>query len=413
MSRIKWERAKFIALGGHVGIPADWPERFPPASIAALQDTSPGEFRAWQDAIESAVKAGELPSVPQVFVFVSAVRAYGGAIGAALDGFPHLAQPVPEYRQTLPAISADDFRRWLESQGEKPSEHIQAWFDAWPESERVRAENREVQAQWARIQDGHKRWERHEARIQADLQEKLAPAPPPRVEPLTAPATADSISMPTKQGVIELPPGAQYVRFEELPHLIASALWPVSEESGDGQIFRCGQAETTIRNELEQEVELLPVKNPLTFGPYMPHSGALLADCVVLVQDLRQYVAKRGLSVEVPETEAEHETEPAPVVATALEPVTIKPWKLKPVPNRLPGYRWPLYQFLKAAHDGGMACPTASDVLAAWAANPPPGMLVELSGEHRDELQYKTAEGVRKWAKRKQIQGAINGLLAE
>jgi len=60
-----------------------------------------------------------------------------------------------------------------------------------------------------------------------------------------------------------------------------------------------------------------------------------------------------------------------------------------------------------------MPCPTASDVLTAWAANPPPGMLVESSGEHRDELQYKTVEGVQKWAKRKDIQGAINGLLAE
>ena len=169
-----------------------------------------------------------------------------------------------------------------------------------------------------------------------------------------------------------------------------------------------------LQGELNEAVSgELPVKNPRTFGPYMPNGGVRLNDCVVLVQDLRQYVAKRGLSVEVPETEAEHEIERAPVVETALEPVPITPWKLKPVPERLPGYRWPLYQFLKAAHVDGLPCPTASDVLTAWAANPPPGMLVELSGEHRDELQYKTVEGVQKWAKRKQIQGAINGLLDE
>ena len=75
-----------------------------------------------------------------------------------------------------------------------------------------------------------------------------------------------------------------------------------------------------LQGELNAAVESgeLPAKNPRTFGPYMPNGGVRLADCVVLVQDLRQYVAKRGLSVEFPETEAEHETERAPVVATIV-----------------------------------------------------------------------------------------------
>jgi hypothetical protein len=46
-------------------------------------------------------------------------------------------------------------------------------------------------------------------------------------------------------------------------------------------------------------------------------------------------------------------------------------WSLKTSIARAPGYRWPLYQILKAAHIAGQPCPKARNVLDAWAVNPP------------------------------------------
>lgn len=60
------------------------------------------------------------------------------------------------------------------------------------ESERVRAENRATQAHWAGIKDDLKERRGQSTKsLLDDWQEKLAPAPPPRVESLTAPATTD------------------------------------------------------------------------------------------------------------------------------------------------------------------------------------------------------------------------------
>lgn len=56
-------------------------------------------------------------------------------------------------------------------------------------AERVRAINRATQAQWDRIKnDLADRHDQHTEHLHNEWQEKLAPVPPPRVEPLTAPA---------------------------------------------------------------------------------------------------------------------------------------------------------------------------------------------------------------------------------
>lgn len=104
---------------------------------------------------------------------------------------------------------------------------------------------------------------------------------------------------------------------------------------------------------------------------------------------------------------------PVPVVAASdgPAPLTTAPaWSLKTPPARTPGYRWPLYQFLQAAHVAGKPCPKAQDVLDGWKLNPPHGLRVIQCGR-RDALKYELIHGGEKTADLRAIQATIKGLI--
>jgi len=58
-------------------------------------------------------------------------------------------------------------------------------------------------------------------------------------------------------------------------------------------------------------------------------------------------------------------------------------------PERFPGYRKPLYDFLKAANIAGQERPTAYDVLDKWRRNPPTGILEVID----NELKFENSKG--------------------
>lgn len=104
---------------------------------------------------------------------------------------------------------------------------------------------------------------------------------------------------------------------------------------------------------------------------------------------------------------------PAPVVAACDAPApltTESAWSPITSLARTPGYRWPLYEFLKAAHTARQPCPKAQDVLNAWKLKPPPGMRVLCIGR-RDVLNYQLEHGGEKNADLKAVQAAIRGLI--
>ena len=98
----------------------------------------------------------------------------------------------------------------------------------------------------------------------------------------------------------------------------------------------------------------------------------------------------------------------APVAVVELgEPYKAGPgWSLKTSIERAPGYRWPLYQVLKAAHLAGQPCPNARDVLHSWTLKPPPDVQVMPDG-----VKYNDGLGNLKEANLKAIQQAIKNLL--
>ncbi len=119
MSKIKFEKAKRLIAGEFINQLSWWPEWFPPVNLAVLQSPlKDNDTRAWQAAIESAVKTGELVNTPKPYLWRPLV----------FDLSKDFAeQGVPCDQQT---ITAPDFAAWLTVQGEKPSELIAAWFAA-------------------------------------------------------------------------------------------------------------------------------------------------------------------------------------------------------------------------------------------------------------------------------------------
>ncbi len=115
----------------------------------------------------------------------------------------------------------------------------------------------------------------------------------------------------------------------------------------------------------------------------------------------------------IPDSAPAQAATPAPVVAGSNGPASmtaVPVWSLITSLARTPGYRWPLYQFLQAAHIAGKPCPKAQDVLDAWKLNPPPGLRVVESGR-RDALEYALNHGGPKTAELKSIQTAIDRLI--
>lgn len=111
-----------------------------------------------------------------------------------------------------------------------------------------------------------------------------------------------------------------------------------------------------------------------------------------------------------PKTEhAKSQETPAPVGVDGdgLAPLATAPaWSLISSLSRAPGYRWPLYQFLKAAHAAGEPCPKARDVLEGWKLNTPPELEVMTDG-----VKFNDGLGNPKEADLKAIQQAIKNLL--
>jgi hypothetical protein len=102
----------------------------------------------------------------------------------------------------------------------------------------------------------------------------------------------------------------------------------------------------------------------------------------------------------------------APVFATVendvppLEHPTKVGWNLNK-PIRFPGYRKPLYDYLKKQHTAGKPCPTAREVLDAWKENLPSEVPEVVS----DGLKYFDSKGNTKAADLKSIQQAIRVLI--
>lgn len=99
---------------------------------------------------------------------------------------------------------------------------------------------------------------------------------------------------------IRLPAGTLYVRFDELPHLLAGALHPESsqdEDNLDAALAEIGYEGGDLRRAVESGA--LVVKNPLTMLPLSFTLGQALNRGVVTVDDLQMFTAGLGLSVAV------------------------------------------------------------------------------------------------------------------
>jgi hypothetical protein len=97
----------------------------------------------------------------------------------------------------------------------------------------------------------------------------------------------------------------------------------------------------------------------------------------------------------------------APVTATVVHdpaPQTTAPaWTLKQTPERLPGYRWPLYCFLLVAHDAGKSRPKPVEVLSAWREKLPP----EIARVSAASIDYYDADGNEQTASLEAIRKTI------
>lgn len=156
------------------------------------------------------------------------------------------------------------------------------------------------------------------------------------------------------------------------------------------------------------------------YAPTNPPNTNYGFDALTTPDDVNQWAAKRGFNWR---WNLEHQaTIPslattAPVVAESIATASDGPAQLTTAPawalitslERTPGYRWPLYQFLREAHVAGKPCPKAQEVLDAWKLNPPSGLAVIKKGRI-DLLEYERFEGGKKTADSRAIQASIKGL---
>lgn len=204
---------------------------------------------------------------------------------------------------------------------------------------------------------------------------------------------------------IHLPAETFHIPFEELAHLIADALWP--ETGPDDPRWDYGCSRVGLDSELERAVKngTLPVKSPVTFGPHTYPVGNALRSALVAVDDLRAFVAERGLSVKV---EAPEQAAPAPSAAKPAPVVNGSAWDVSR-PQRVHGYTEPLYRLLAAAHREGKPCPTSRDVLEAWRINRP----AEIEKVLSDGIDYYDSNGSSKPASLDAIRKAIKRMTGD
>jgi hypothetical protein len=98
---------------------------------------------------------------------------------------------------------------------------------------------------------------------------------------------------------LELPEGTKHVLFGDLQHLIANAVWPHSEEYDPKRDLAYAAACVNLEDELPRAVTegRLTVRDPLTLGPHTFPIGEALQRAVVLLPDLRQFLAPRGIGI--------------------------------------------------------------------------------------------------------------------
>jgi hypothetical protein len=187
---------------------------------------------------------------------------------------------------------------------------------------------------------------------------------------------------------IKLPGGTLIVAFPTIASLIADALYPGQRETTDWL-----DCESWAANELMVDASAgrLKVRNPISLGEIQPAGDLhLLEASVVTVEDLRSYVAGRGISV-VLETSSVllggrfdtvdplSETQPASggrIDNTRAERQAeqtqchVRHWSPRP-PQRIHGYTAPLFKLVQTAHQQGRHPPTAREALEAFRANRP------------------------------------------
>lgn len=112
---------------------------------------------------------------------------------------------------------------------------------------------------------------------------------------------------------ILFPAGTTKIRYADLAHCMAKAL------HDDPLMY--GAARINLQSELAQAVMrgTLILRDPLTLGPHPMPIGAMRDDAPVLLNDLRDFLKTRGISVEVEQT-AQPEPAPAPATAAQVEP---------------------------------------------------------------------------------------------
>jgi len=124
---------------------AGWPDSFKPERIATLQrpfkwwplkDREDEKRRlciAYRDGLNAALASGKLPSIIKTELVVAhSEKRFQGFKGNQFTGaLQEVFANVPVYGdKEFHYITAPAFAAWLAAQGETPSPHIQAWFDA-------------------------------------------------------------------------------------------------------------------------------------------------------------------------------------------------------------------------------------------------------------------------------------------
>lgn len=123
---------------------------------------------------------------------------------------------------------------------------------------------------------------------------------------------------------ITLAAGATHVPFNDVAHLIAFAIHPEVDDEDDNPSsyhFALIGLETELKN--AAKIGQLPVKNKLTLGAHELPIGDALNHVLVTVDDLRAFVADRGIKVAVEATEQQTtELKAKPRISQAPAPIT-------------------------------------------------------------------------------------------
>lgn len=141
--------------------------------------------------------------------------------------------------------------------------------------------------------------------------------------------------------VLRLASGTTHIRFDELAHLIADALWP--EQGPDDARLRYGAARLNLDDELKRAVEDGPLRvlDPLTLGPRPCPIGAGLQRALVSVGDLGDWLqATRSMRVATAEDGATEVPKPVPrhraqefAIMAKLRELGYDPQALPPTPR--------------------------------------------------------------------------------